>query len=412
MVRGWVAVVSMISLILTARFLGAEGRGEISLLIANIALIQLVIDIADGPAIIYLVPRGHFKSFFFAGFVWLFVVSALIFGGLIFFADRIENLGHFIVLSFLYTVTSFFLRLFQGQNRIPLYNVFLFLQHTVLFISVLIQFFVFEHQDTQSFIWCLYLSYGVGVFAVFFFLKDIYADKEVVDYRKGLGEMLHHGWKAQLSNVVNFFNGRLSYYLIAGLFFSKEALGQYATAVALAEAVWVICYSLSAVQYPLLTRSSEETSALITSGLNKISFYLSAFALLFLAFLPSSLYEWVLGKEFGNTGMLLLILAPGIVTQAVHKMLWNYFSAAGEFHTNNISNIIALIIQAPVLYVMLRYYALPGAAVASSVAGFSASVCLLWYFRKRSGMAWKDILPGANDWKQIMFVWKYRDLRS
>lgn len=409
LVRVWIAAVSFILLLLTARFLGAEGRGEITLLIANIALIQLVIDIANGPAMIYLVPKIPIKTLVLSGLAWLFVISSLAFGVLMFYSSSIENFQHLIILSFLYANTSFILLIFQGLNKIISYSIFLILQHTVLFVGVLLQFFVFKNQSTQAFIQCLYFAYFICITGIIFLIPDMMKDSEAVNIKKGLTRMLTDGWKAQFSNVINFLNSRLSYYLIVGFFFDEKSLGKYATAVALSESVWVISYSLGAVQYPLLTRSTKEASALLTCGLGKISFYLSALAVLFLVVLPDSVYFMVLGKDFSGTGKLLLLLVPGVVALAVHKILWNYFSAAGEFHTNNVSNLVSLVFQIPFLVFLLFLIDLPGAAISASISSISGAVCLLIYFRKKSGISWKEILPGAHDVKQIRYVWRYRN---
>ena len=60
--RGINAVLNLLLVLVTARFLGAEVRGEISLLVASMNLSLHAVGLAGGAALLYLVPRfapGH-----------------------------------------------------------------------------------------------------------------------------------------------------------------------------------------------------------------------------------------------------------------------------------------------------------------------------------------------------------------
>jgi O-antigen/teichoic acid export membrane protein len=408
-VRIWIAIVGFASLLLSARFLGAEGRGEISLLIANIAMLQLIIDIANGLAMIYLVPKIPLKSIFTAGIIWLLIISSCSFCTLYFLLSDQGLTTDLISLSFLFSVSNLIQLILQGQNKIMAYNLSIFLQQSVLLVGLLTQFFILENKSTEAFILCLYLSHGSGILAAFFLIGPWRNDGNPLNWNTALKKMLHDGWKAQLSNVLNFFNSRLSYYIIVGFFFDATQIGKYATAIALSESVWIVSYSLSAVQYPALTRTTRMEAEKITCGLSKLTLYLSSLALLFLIALPADFYQALLGKEFNETGSLLLLLAPGIVFIAIHKIFWNYFAALGKFHTNNLSNAVSLVLQIPFLFILLNWQGLNGAAIAASISGAAAMLSLLIYFKKNTSLTWLEILPGKNDWSQVLYVWNFRN---
>lgn len=56
-------IISFATLILTTNYLGAEGRGYISLLTASAGLINLFSGFIGGAALVYLIPRNKSRNF-------------------------------------------------------------------------------------------------------------------------------------------------------------------------------------------------------------------------------------------------------------------------------------------------------------------------------------------------------------
>ena len=70
-----VAGINFLLVILSVRYLGASGRGEISFFITILATIQLFSEIVNGPTIVYLSTRLSIKKQLTASFLWALSIS-------------------------------------------------------------------------------------------------------------------------------------------------------------------------------------------------------------------------------------------------------------------------------------------------------------------------------------------------
>src|SRR5688572_7666686 len=73
--RVGIAGLNFLIVILTAQNLGAAGRGEISLFVANIALVLLFTSILGGTGLTYLTPRTNIYQLVLPAYVWSAVMS-------------------------------------------------------------------------------------------------------------------------------------------------------------------------------------------------------------------------------------------------------------------------------------------------------------------------------------------------
>src|SRR5687767_15870746 len=76
--RVGIAGLNFLIVILTAQSLGASGRGEISLFVANIALVLLFSSILGGTGLTYLTPRVNIYQLVLPAYVWSLLVSGLV----------------------------------------------------------------------------------------------------------------------------------------------------------------------------------------------------------------------------------------------------------------------------------------------------------------------------------------------
>ena len=63
-------MLNVVLLLISTRLLGAEVKGEVSLLVLNFSLATLVSGFLGGPALVYLTPRFPIKSLLFVNLVW------------------------------------------------------------------------------------------------------------------------------------------------------------------------------------------------------------------------------------------------------------------------------------------------------------------------------------------------------
>ncbi len=85
--------------ILTTHMLGSEGRGEISLITADVGLVILFSQLVGGASLVYLYPRSHPFQLLFSAIVWS-IISPLIILPIMQVLGMIEH-GYFFHLIFL-----------------------------------------------------------------------------------------------------------------------------------------------------------------------------------------------------------------------------------------------------------------------------------------------------------------------
>src|SRR6185312_10281968 len=112
--------------------------------------------------------------------------------------------------------------------------------------------------------------------------------------------LMAYGGLAQLANILQFANYRISYYYFMNMHANHAAaqLGKYSIAVSIAESVWIIGQSLATVQFSRL--SNIEDPALrrkISVRMFRFNFLLNFIAVFILVCVPSGIYKIVFGGE-------------------------------------------------------------------------------------------------------------------
>src|SRR5687767_2336036 len=105
-----VAIINFLVIIITTNVLGAEARGEISIVIVGVAITVLINEIVGGSALIYLIPKEDNFTLLIISYAWA-IVSCLIISCI---------LPFFGVFPAQYTFFVFLISLFQCFNAIHL----------------------------------------------------------------------------------------------------------------------------------------------------------------------------------------------------------------------------------------------------------------------------------------------------
>src|SRR6185369_83105 len=70
------AFLSLATVVLISQYLGAEGKGQASMIVFGTTLILLVSNIVGGAALVYLVPRYNLFQLVFVSSLWSIIISA------------------------------------------------------------------------------------------------------------------------------------------------------------------------------------------------------------------------------------------------------------------------------------------------------------------------------------------------
>lgn len=396
-----VAGINFCLIILSVRYLGASGRGEISFFITVLASIQLFSEIVNGPTIIYLSTRLSIKNQLVISFLWSLTISIIAY----FIGDflRLEDSLLLAVCSLQFSLTSTCLMLLQGNHRIKLYNTLLLVQSLIL-LSLFIFLVLKVNKDYHSFIYAYFFSWNIP-FIISLLIIPITLlknEKKSENFTATFKQMLHKGIESQSGNIVSFLNYRLVFYIIAFIDPGKTMLGIVSTGFAIAESILVISNGLSTIQYPLIAKKATVDEAkTITANYLIICFWFSIIGLITLNLIPAGLYTSIFGKDFSSIKTILLIISPGILFLNLQNTICQYFNGLGLYIINTIASVIGL--ASLIFFSILGYaYGIYGLCLAVSLSYTILCFFMLYRFIKHSKLSFIEGISYFKDSKNII----------
>jgi O-antigen/teichoic acid export membrane protein len=398
------AILAFLIVIITARYLGAEIRGEISLFVLNVTLIFQVISVVSGGGLVYYAPRRSITSLLGSSFLWSILITFL--GAyLLYFLGFVEGdkLNWMIIATLLLSWFYMGMNVIVGFEHIKTFNVLSTFQMVIL-TGILV--YMIRYQELISFdAWLIgyVLSFAFGILLVKIILIKIWNKNRVFSFRiKDLVDLLHYGKWSQLANIAQLLNYRLGYYLLE-YFAGTAALGVYSSAVAIAEGVWLISKSFSMVVFTRISNMKSRSEALVLSfQYARISLYFSILFLIFLLAIPASFYIKIFGEEFAEIKPLLVLLSPGVIIFSLTTVYAHYFSGTARPRISSISSIIGLIVTLIVGFILIPPFEKTGVAITASLSFISSGIYLIVVILKEPGASLKKLLPNRMDGEKMM----------
>jgi O-antigen/teichoic acid export membrane protein len=393
-----VALLTLIMVLLNARYLGAENVGTIGLIILAIAILQLVSNLVGGGALVYLVPRAQLMKLYLPSCGWALFISAV--GSFSLNILHLIPTGYAIHVFFLSLLLSLFtvnFMVLMGQERIREYNIISLLQVIILFGVLVFVFFGLGKREVMAYLYGLYISYAFAFLASLFIIRSSFQKKEILGSGKVIRELIHLGSVMQLGNILQFLNYRLSYYFIE-FFLQRAAVGVYSVGVQLSESIWLIAKSIHMVQYTRISNEKNENfAAKLTLNLVKITFILTFFSLILILVLLHLFFSLIFKPEFQQVPVIMFTLAAGILTFSISIILSPYFSGMGKPIHNTISAAIGLVFTMVLSLVLIPKMKLPGAALAATIAYIVSTLYLFIVFVRMTKVKPVDFLLRKED---------------
>ena len=393
------AALNFLIAIIISRTLGDTGSGTQSLVQATITFILIFSEIVGGASIIYLAPRHSFKKMLVASVLWAGLIAVVMGFGIWLFYPKLESelVYHVAILSFISSLSNINFRFLVGREEIKKANYNTLLQPVILTLVLVIYYFVLKKSDEHvwGYIIGLYAAYGGTFLLGVWMLRKEYAqiphDKNR-NYGPVLKDLFKYGFLNQTGHFVQFFNLRLSYFLLDS-YIGRGEVGVFSRSVSLAESIWIISNSIALVQYARIANADDRSySQQLTLDLSKICLLVSAAAILVLCLLPPTIYTFVFGPDFGEMAHLIRILAPGILFYCVFLILGHYYSGIGRYQMNTFAALCGLVSTFVCGCTLVPKYNVTGAAITSAVSYTVNAVFLLVFFVKESRFKGKDFI--------------------
>ena len=411
------AALNFLIAIIISQTLGDTGKGTQALLLTTISFILIFSDIICGASIIYLAPRHSFKKILVASTIWAALIAVVMgFGIKLFYPKLAPDLVlHVALLSFINSLSNINFRFLVGKEEIKKANYNTLLQPVLLVLTLVTYYILLKKTNIYGYVIGLYAAYGGTFFLGVWMLRKEYAnlckDKDN-DYHDVLRDLFKYGFLNQTGHFVQFFNLRLSYYLL-DKYINVGRVGVFSNAVSLAEAIWIISNSIALVQYARIANSNDQQYAQkLTLDLSKICLLISAVAVIVLALLPPQVYTFVFGPEFGEMTGLIRILAPGILFYCIFLILGHYYSGIGRYQMNTYAALCGLVATFVCGFTLIPRHDVTGAAITSAVSYTVNAIFLFIFFLKESHFKGKDFLLTKSEIQNYITELKQQFLKQ
>jgi len=385
--RSGTAVINLVVVIMSARLLGDEGMGMISLLILAVTINALFVGLWGGAGLVYLTPRHPVKSLLIIGYIWSVIASMIVIWIFQYFNLFPAYFGNNVyLLVIINSFASINMYIILGKEKIKSHNIITFLQSLLLLIAILFQFFVLSFVEVAAYLWALYVSFGfvwLSSTAVLLNTKSTSVEKSL---KETLKQTFSYSLVLQTGSGVQLINYRFSYYII-DFFLGTAMLGRFSVAVQVAEGILILGKSFGLVLYSRVSNIESIKEAIKTSiPLLKLTAYATFVATFIILLLPSSFFTYLFGDDFSHVHEILLFLGPGIVFVSATMLFSSFFSGVGMIKINTQGSIIGLLSTLLLSIWMIYYFGLIGAAMATSLSYLSSFAYAQYHFKNVSGL--------------------------
>jgi O-antigen/teichoic acid export membrane protein len=404
--KGFVALINLAILLVSSKQLGGDIRGQISLLILNIAIIQLINEIYTGYALVYFIPKFSLKKVYSVGVLWtvIFTIICTIALGVLFLFFKIgsnDQWLHLLILSFIIILHSFHGVIILAKERIKIYNFLNFFQPFLLLTTLMVCIFYAGYKSVNSYIIALYVSFGTSLIFSSLQMLSVFKHEEHKDLPFEPKQIVKNGFFNQLANLSHMLSNRYNFYLLG----NTALVGVFSSSSSLIESIWIISGSVSPIILTYIANAKNpNNNSRITFLLAKLCFLLSVFCVVVLLFIPVDFFTFLLGKDFSNTKNVMLFLSPGILFISFSTIISHYFAGLGKQKYIVLANGLGLISTIALSPFFIARYQLIGACYATCVSYFVASIVLTVLFMRENKFNLLSLFTFKNDLKLLKNV--------
>ncbi|MES2838353.1 MAG: hypothetical protein V4667_12565 [Bacteroidota bacterium] len=396
--KGISAVCNFVVAVFISNYLGAEGKGEASLLITNVAVVMLFVNFFGGATLAYLVAKYNSIKVLKVAFLFSFLIVIVSFFLFFIFTNNLFLVINCSVLSIIIAISTVFQNFLIGKNKVSVYNLVLVSQSVILLMCVLIGFNF--NVSLNVYLFALYFSYFISLFiAVFFYLKyksDIAENTKVVEFK----EILSFGFQNQISHVLNLFLMRSSYYFLIFNTTNFE-VGVFSNALIVVEGIWLFAMSFSTVQYAKIINSTRIEAVDLTLFLMRISFYISGVIWFILICMPSTVFVAIFGEDFNELKNIIVYLGPGIILYNFSIIIGHFFSGTGKFKINTYASLISVLCGFVFLGITINTFNIKNAIVFHNITYIVTTACLILFFIRETKTKFVFLFYNKNDFSMI-----------
>lgn len=395
-----ITVVNFLTVIITAQYLGAEGRGIISLFVLNLTIISMASNFIGGPGLVYLFPRHDAKKLLSASYLWALLSSIIVaFVLKMFNLIQPEYFIHLVILSFIQSIVRILTSYLLSQQKINEYNFVSAIYPIAMFLYLFYAFNIKAVHNVEQYFIAFYIGFGLSFLYSFWLVYKKSGFSFSTNVSNQFQQAFKIGYVIQSANIIQLLNYRFSYFLIDH-YYGKHEVGVFSTALSFAETVWIIANSFAAIQYAKIANSKDDVANkdLTLLIIRFVSLFTLA-ALLVLLVLPKTFFLWMLGNDFGDLIHLFPLLAPGVFFLIFSIHISHYYSGSGNPKMGLLGSSIGLLVTLIAGLMLIPTHELRGAAIATSLSYVTSSLVLLIIFMKKKNISIKELIPSVKSFR-------------
>jgi O-antigen/teichoic acid export membrane protein len=395
--------------IITARELGTEKLGEISLVVLAIAISMLVSGVLSGPPLVYFTPRKKIKHLLVPAYLANIFCSALVCWVLAFFElyDQ-QYLPYAILISVFQAFYSTHFYILLGLQNLNAYNFIGIIQVLIAISGIAIGVYILNIKDVESYFIAQALSFLLAFIITIPFIRQKTFSDPQSSYVNAMRDIIKYGFVMQMASIFQQLNYRVSYYVIHWQL-GDAKLGVFALTMQIAEGVLMISRSIAAVLFSKTSNLTEKENIKDkTNSTLKFTYMSTLVFMLLLLILPVSFYELIFSKDFSETKLVLWFISPGIIFLAIQTILSSYFSSVHKVYVNAVGSLAGLLIIGIVVWPLTMLMDLKGGAIANVFSYLASLVVALLFYTYAEKIKISEILINRQDLKKYLKVFSFK----
>lgn len=395
------AVLLLLAGVVTARFLGPEGRGFYAVFFTTAGLMSQLFYFGLTQANVYYMNREKKSYDEIVGNSVLFLLGqAVLLAFLIFvFQTTVKEFfpsaGHMQVMAMLWaaailqTCCDLYLGILMGRKLFFLYALNSITTAAGVLMTAFAALWYPEHVERVIFIRVAVFAMIVGVFL--FIIRNKTKPKPRISFPL-LSLQLKFGLKNYIQNLVGTLNYRL-YLLLISFMLGNSAAGLFSVAMLFAETLRLLPNAVGPVLLSYL--SSEHDDKAHTDLTAKVCRQVLAIILVGLVFyIPITPYllHYVFGAEYSGALNTVWLMIFGGFLGVMFQMLTRYFTSLHLQHYSIKASVAALIVAVILSLLLIPEYGIVGGAVAYASGNLVATCIVTYFYCRYTGVALRKLL--------------------
>jgi O-antigen/teichoic acid export membrane protein len=384
-----------------ARMLGPAGNGQYAVAMLLPTFLSTLLNLGVSPGNVYYVGSHSIAPWVAARTsvrIWMGLTIVGVAGGafsIIFYANQwfpgvLPLLLWLALLAFpLGLLQGFLSSLLQGIQDFRRYNLAILVSPAVMF--VLVSVFLFcRGGSVATVVIAFVVAQAVNLIITCLLLHPMISTKtapaDAAGYAK---QLIQYGYKAHLSNILDFINYRADVFLV-NLLINPTAAGIYIIAVAMSQKLWLLSQAASTVILPRLSElhTDENARKQLTPFIARWVLIVTVLIAGLLASISVPLIKVLFGDAYLRAVKPLLFLLPGIVLGSLSRVLANDIDARGRPELNMYPTLIVVIVNVIGNLLLIPSMGIAGAALATTISYSLVCVSRIWIYAWMSDNRW------------------------